>query len=547
MLRHSLRQIHHAARTSYSPVPRTCLKVTTQRISLVQNVPVLLPALTVPHCWFRYLFFCDPLADLEVAWENSTDLQPSPVSTIIEARPATARTVVLIDPLSTGVLLQERLFDAGYRIILVWSERTQPATREKHYERTGHPVQDFEGVVVHDGKDINTTLSQIVQVTTDIHAVMCGSEFSVLLEDHVAEGLNDILGTNHLKSSGMAHVPMKVDKYLQANAVRQVGLDAICESLAHSEGDVRKFLTENSDGQQDEDVKFVVKPQTGAGSVGVTFCESKQAVVEAFRGILNGEHKAKYGSRYQDYKQELSAGVLLQEYLDGTEYIVNSVVRNGEIKTTAMFKYDKRPYNGAGFVCFSKELVVPSDDPDCLHVIEYTEKVLKAIGLRNGAIHAEVMHVQNRGPVLVEVNCRLHGGNAAWVRPANACMGYDQLSVMMDVYLHNGEKQFEMIPSRPMQATNRCYQVKMRSHIEGTLECVIKSQLFRIISLPSYSEHFFSIHPGDRLLKTVDMPSVPGEVTLIHTDKEILDEDYNTLNDILSEGIFQVYAEEETL
>ena len=477
---------------------------------------------------------------MEDAWEN-VDLLPSPVSTILEAPQAVKRTVVLVDPLSTGVMLQERLFDAGYRIILCWSERTLPETRAKHHLLSGHPEEDFEGIVAFDGNNMDEVLEQIVAITTDIHAVMCGSEYGVLLEDQVANGLIEKLGATHLKSSGMPHIPMKVDKFLQASTIRNAGLDAVRETLAHSEDDVREFLAKNVRG--DEDVKFVVKPQTGAGSVGVTFCDSAEAVMDAFRNILAGEHKAKYGARYRQYKQELSAGVLLQEYLNGTEFIVNSVVHNGEIKTTAMFKYDKRPYNGAGFVCFSKELIVPDDAPEYQEVLEYAENVLKAIGFQNGAIHAEIMHMPNRGPVLVEVNCRLHGGNAAWVRPANVCMGYDQLSVMMDVYLHGGVKQFATLPPRPVKALNRCHQVKMRSHIEGTLDHVIESQLDRIKALPSYSEHFFSVHPGGKLSKTVDMPTVPGEVTLIHPDRDVLNADYNLLNEILREGIFEVVEE----
>jgi len=465
--------------------------------------------------------------------DMSSMLSTSPQSVLVTAGDH-ASTVVLVDPLSTGVLVQQRVFNLGYRIIIVWSDRSQPASRDKHFERSGHPREDFAGIIVHESDDrLDETLRSILAITTDIKAVMCGSEHGVLLEDALAEGLSKALDAPHIRSSGMHSRQTKVDKHAQANTIRAAGLAAVRETLARSEDDVRKFFEDVGAGAK----AFVVKPQTGAGSVGVTFCDSEQAAWAAYYKILAGEHKAHCRSKYKHYSH---AGVLMQEYLQGTEYIVNSVIFNGEIKTTAMFKYDKRPYNGAGFVCFSKELMVPGDEPQLEEIVEYTEKVLKAVGFQNGAIHAEVMYTEDRGPVLVELNCRMHGGNGAWVHPANLCVGYDQVSVFMDVYLNGGKEMWHSIPARPVRALASCQQVKMRSHIEGTLKRVIPEQWERIEALPSYVEHTFGVLPGDQLLKTVDMPSVPGEVTLVHENKETLARDYEALNEILREGIFEV-------
>jgi biotin carboxylase len=252
-------------------------------------------------------------------------------------------TVVLVDPLSTGVLLQKRVFSLGYQVICVWSDRSQPASREKHFERSGYTRDDFAAIITHEGDDfLDETLSKILAVTTNIVAVMCGSEHGVLLEDAIAEGLCDALGVTHIKSSGMYSRNTKVDKHAQANTIRAAGLAAVRESLAKSEEDVQAFLDQFAD---QEEKCFVVKPQTGAGSVGVTFCDSEQAVWDAYRKILAGEHKAHCRSKYRHYSH---AGVLLQEYLKGTEYIVNSVIRNGEIKTTAMFQYGKLIFPSCG-------------------------------------------------------------------------------------------------------------------------------------------------------------------------------------------------------
>lgn len=445
----------------------------------------------------------------------------------------TPPTVVLVDPLSTGVLLQKRLVDSGYSIIIVWGDRTQPAARSKHLTRSVCQGAPLLGAIVH--TTINATLDAILAIPADIRAVMCGSEFGVVLEDAVAKGLNERLGTTHLLGSGMAQSTVKVDKHAQANMVRKAGLDAVRETLVYSEDDVKAFLKKHPDMKS-----MVVKPQTGAGSVGVTFCDSPEAVLKAYQTIIAGEHKAHCGEKYKHYEQ---AGVLLQEFMEGTEYIVNAVVYNGEAKITALWRYDKRPYNGGSFVCFSKRLLAMDDEsPRLQQICDYTIGVLKAVGFQNGAIHGEVMFIPNRGPVLVELNCRLHGGNAAWVYPAEVCMGYSQLSVMMDVYLYQGKDMFDSLPSLPWKIQGGSYQVKMRGHVEGILECVIESQWQRILNLASYSDHCFQVFPGDHIVPTIDMPSVPGEVTLVHHDKDVLERDYVLLNEILREGIFQVKA-----
>jgi len=52
----------------------------------------------------------------------------------------------------------------------------------------------------------------------------------------------------------------------------------------------------------------------------------------------------------------------------------------------------------------------------------------------------------------------------------------------------------------------------------------------------------FGVREGDRLLKTVDVPTVPGEMTLIHSDKDQLAAYYEMLNEIMAEVVFEVEA-----
>ena len=88
--------------------------------------------------------------------------------------------------------------------------------------------------------------------------------------------------------------------------------------------------------------KAVVKPCEGAGSDGVTICNSKQDVRDAFLK-LDGTRNVLGLTTYE---------VLVQEYLVGDEYVVDTVSRDGVHKCVAIWKYDKRIFNGSPVVYY---------------------------------------------------------------------------------------------------------------------------------------------------------------------------------------------------
>ena len=50
-----------------------------------------------------------------------------------------------------------------------------------------------------------------------------------------------------------------------------------------------------------------------------------------------------------------------QEFLAGTEYVVDSVSRDGAHKTTCVWEYEKRAANGGDFVYFQKIVLGAAD------------------------------------------------------------------------------------------------------------------------------------------------------------------------------------------
>jgi biotin carboxylase len=106
-----------------------------------------------------------------------------------------------------------------------------------------------------------------------------------------------------------------------------------------------------------------------------------------------------------DDPRRMHESVLIQEFAAGTEYAIDIVSKDGEHKVAALWRYDKRPANGASFVYFATE-VIDADTEVGKLVCEYVKNALDALDIKWGQTHSEV--ILGKEPRLVEVNCRQH-------------------------------------------------------------------------------------------------------------------------------------------
>lgn len=116
--------------------------------------------------------------------------------------------------------------------------------------------------------------------------------------------------------------------------------------------------------------------------------------------------------------------------------MVDSISHEGEHRVTAIWRYDKRPLNGAAFVYYGLRLWEGEDGRKMDWALaRYAHACLDALGIRNGFSHAEVMWLEGEagGPCLVEVGARPHGGEGTFVSLTAEAIGYNQLSVALDL------------------------------------------------------------------------------------------------------------------
>ncbi|HEX9838796.1 MAG TPA: ATP-grasp domain-containing protein [Anaerolineales bacterium] len=105
---------------------------------------------------------------------------------------------------------------------------------------------------------------------------------------------------------------------------------------------------------------------------------------------------------------------LMEQFIPGDVYHVDSLVDNGEVLFSVAHKYGKPPlstYAGGG-VFITRSLDRESDESKAL--VEFNKQVLKAMGLVRGATHSEYIKVHGEGRLyFLENAARVGGANIA--------------------------------------------------------------------------------------------------------------------------------------
>jgi hypothetical protein len=316
--------------------------------------------------------------------------------------------------------------------------------------------------------------------------------------------------------------------------VRSAGLRAARQQESRSwEGDAEDFIKELGVGSGDGSSSgawCVLKPTKSAGTDGVFIAKSFEEAQGCFDKILGVANV--FGESNQT--------VLVQEFLKGKEYVVDSVSVEGQHKCVAIWEYDKRPCNGSQFVYFAMRSYQSDDGVRETRMVNYVHSVLDALGVRHGPTHAEVMWLDGEdGPCLVEVGSRPHGGEGTFIELVDPIHGYNQVSVMVDAF--DRPYRFHRLPSRPARFSGLSLEACLVSRQEGILAGL--PLLGEVEKLRSFKSMEIKVPVGSRLEKTVDFLSTPGSIMLVHSDRRVVEDDLAWLEKMQEEGRFYILTD----
>ncbi|MDF1761333.1 MAG: ATP-grasp domain-containing protein [Coxiellaceae bacterium] len=395
------------------------------------------------------------------------------------------KTIVVVDAYSTGRLLASRFKQMGFSCVHVQTQAVIPNILRSSFQ----PNNFIENIVVQDG--LQEVIARLKRY--DIQAIVAGSETGVAEADQLCEYFD-------LPGNGVAYSQSRYNKFEMIKALQQVGVPSVpCIQS--------KDLYEILQWSRQQKGTVVLKPLQSAGNDGVYFCQSTDDIKRAFTAII---HQQNIFNHPNDV-------VLAQALLMGTEYIINSVSRDGQHHITDIWRCEKHFVSGKSNLSLLEALVHP-DDAVCQVLIAYAEDVLNALHIVYGPGHMEVM-LTEQGPILIEAAARLQGCVDAGA--VELATGASQLS---QTVLSYADPQAFKATRKKYRLKQYCYRLFMRSTVSGYLHKDL--DLSAVEQLPSFYSMHHCLKKHAQISETLDIATTPGYLHFVNANSQQIQQDY---------------------
>lgn len=406
--------------------------------------------------------------------------------------------IVIVDPFSTGVNFFEDILQRGFHPVAIWSKRSDMLFEVMEEVRSPieHRYQDVADFYVE-----CPTYEETFKLVRGLKPkfVLPGADLGIELATHLADDL-------WLPANPYAKIPQLTNKFLMHQTLIDHGVRGIRGKIVHNLDEALEYYrTQGFKG-------CVLKPYRGASSVDVRICDSEEELKAAYEEVFAG-------GNYMGGEEE---GMLLQECIVGTEYIVNTVSYAGRHKLSALWKHSKKKVEGGGMVYnYTETLNRPETGSTAL--VNYAYAVLDALGVEFGNVHSEFM-IDQDGPVLIEINCRPMGSNMS-AEFLDQIWGHHETDLCLDAYLHP-EAFLEHVndPFRPLAKGLKKHLITAKEQ-----EIISSPALSLIRRQKSFCKASLGKAVGDRLARTVDLDTAAGVVYLVNKDEAQLYRDRNFL------------------
>jgi hypothetical protein len=212
----------------------------------------------------------------------------------------------------------------------------------------------------------------------------------VALDDYDVEKAATL--REHLRIPGMGETTVRYfrDKLAMRARAKEMGIRAPMFVHTLNDNQIKKFIDEN-------EFPLILKPRLHAGSIGMKKLNNKTELWKSVDEL--GDERSFY---------------LLEQFIEGGIFHVDTIVHNYEIKFAIAHEYGKPPMEVAheGRVFTSKTMLRGSEDEKSLLLIN--KEVIKAMGLKQGISHTEFIKDNESGHFFfLETSARVGGANIA--------------------------------------------------------------------------------------------------------------------------------------
>lgn len=294
---------------------------------------------------------------------------------------------------------------SGYQVHAATDLATQ-ATYDANLQRllSGYLLTDFS----HPEQALDDIVSYVRR--TSVEAVLTTNEFLTVLLAQACSEL-DLPGNDPSRGA------VARNKAAMAEAFTRDAVNAPRTWTINVEDDLQEL---RETGQLT--FPCVLKPADGAGSAGVTVMRTPADAGAAWRAVrqTRGMYAASPDPR-----------VLVQEYVDGTEYSVESLTQGGAVTHLCITR--KGVTKGAQRVetCHSLPVVLPFEIERA--VFREVEKAIQAAGICNGASHTEVIIAPGGRCAVIEIAARIGAGQIGFL--IQHALGINPWAALVDTAL----------------------------------------------------------------------------------------------------------------
>ncbi|CAD7925593.1 unnamed protein product [Amoebophrya sp. A120] len=421
--------------------------------------------------------------------------------------------VVVVDPYSSGKYLVQELKDQSWPMVAIQSSMELAPFWLQQLES-----QYFVECIVHES--LEKTLEQLAKYK--VKAVTPGSEPGVFLSEDLQEGL----GLTEV--NGSETKMWRRHKFNMQERLREVGVRAIRQIYAKDAEEALEWQVDKNKGLW----PIIVKPAMSGGTDGVYWCHCPEDVKAAF--------EAECGK--VNVNGELNDCLLAQEFLDGTEYIVDCVSHDSKHVLCGIWQYKKVHDTKTKSISYHHGRMIASTGEVQDQLVEYMFQCLDALDIKYGASHGEVIMTVD-GPCLVEVGARMQGLKGPML--TGMATGVSVQELVADV-LVNGARLHSVLHSQNFRYVQKKFCAQCMFHnprTEGTLSRPIDAEGW-VRDLRSCIGVFPTIKVGEQLVPTRDLASSPGAFLLIHANEQVVTDDEAAVRKMESEDLFVVNAPE---
>ena len=426
------------------------------------------------------------------------------------------RNIIIVECISTGLNYVQDIINRNYNPIVLELKIDGDEKAKKEYDEMleiTYGLIDNEFEIIYEKDTYEENLEMVKKY--DPFLIIPGSEKGVTRATKLANDLN-LLG-NPIENLEAMTSKDAMQKRLAEN------------NLRHIKGKLVSSVKEAKEYYDMEGLKeVVVKLTYGAATVGVNICKDKESMIKAVEKSLTENNI--YGEANED--------ILIQEYIYGEEYVVNTVSCDGVHRVTTIWKYNKIK-TGEGFPIYDYDETISELGLGEAELVEYAYDVADAIGIKYGPVHGEYM-VDEKGPVLIEVNCRPMGTYLE-AKFIDAFSGQHETDSSLDSYMNPEKFKYEQ-----MKGYNLLGHAAMKSFIVPK-DVIAKSSPMKHISnkLKSHSKTILiPFNKSQTFVKTQDLETSYGTVFLVHEDPYQIKKDIDYLRSVEKKSFQLVLSEE---